>query len=70
MRSEISNPPNQLVQEPEPVVLSIDIGGSNVKILNSAGGAIRKTRYGQGMTASQLVSAVNALAGGRVGQGP
>src|SRR5262245_3550331 len=64
MRSEIGNPSNQLVQEPEPVVLSIDIGGSNVKILNSAGGAIRKTKSGPGMTASQLVSAVNALAEG------
>ena len=46
----------------EPVVLSIDVGGSNVKMLTSAGGTIRKAKSGPDMTASQVVAAVRALA--------
>ena len=30
----------------EPVVLSINVGGSNVKILTSTGGTIRKAKSG------------------------
>ena len=52
------------VPDSEPVVLSIDIGGSNIKILTSTGGSIRKTKSGPGMTAAQVVASVTALAEG------
>ena len=55
---------NRPVPQAEPVVLSIDIGGSNVKILTSAGGTIRKAKSGPDMTASQVVTAVSTLAEG------
>ena len=47
-----------------PVVLAIDIGGSHVKILASAGGAERKVVSGPKMDASALVDAVEKLAAG------
>ncbi|WP_112359792.1 ROK family protein [Agrobacterium cavarae] len=46
------------------VVLSIDIGGSHVKILSSAGGEEKKAESGKTMTASDMVEAVKAMAKG------
>ena len=60
----MSNERDRQVPEVEPVVLSIDVGGSNVKILTNAGGAIRKAKSGPNMSASQMVTAVNTLAEG------
>ncbi|MDQ1194661.1 MULTISPECIES: ROK family protein [Agrobacterium] len=44
------------------IVLSIDIGGSHVKILSSAGGEEQKAESGKSMTASDMVAAVKAMA--------
>lgn len=46
------------------IVLSIDIGGSHVKILTSAGGDERRTDSGPGLTPQQMVQAVKTLADG------
>jgi polyphosphate glucokinase len=46
------------------IVLSIDIGGSHVKILTSAGGEERRVVSGPAMTAQQMVEAVKVLAKG------
>lgn len=43
-------------------VLSIDIGGSHVKILTSAGGEERRVDSGSGLTAQDMVAAVKTLA--------
>lgn len=48
----------------QPVVLSIDIGGSHVKILTSAGGEERKVDSGPTMTALEMVAAVKDLSQG------
>jgi polyphosphate glucokinase len=47
-----------------PVVLSIDIGGSHVKILTSAGGEERRVDSGPTMTPLEMVKAVTDLAQG------
>ena len=46
------------------IVLSIDIGGSHVKILTSAGGAERRDDSGPGLTPQQLIDKVKKLAEG------
>ncbi|WP_296085052.1 ROK family protein [uncultured Agrobacterium sp.] len=46
------------------IVLSIDIGGSHVKILSSAGGEEKKAVSGKTMTAADMVAAVKAMADG------
>jgi len=43
-------------------VLSIDIGGSHVKILTSAGGEERRVDSGSGLTAQDMIAAVKTLA--------
>ena len=48
----------------EQIVLSIDIGGSHVKILSSAGGEEKKAESGKSMTAANMVKAVKAMADG------
>lgn len=49
---------------PDPVVLSIDVGGSHVKIMSSAGDEERRVVSGPEMTATQMVDAIKALAEG------
>lgn len=46
------------------IVLAIDIGGSHVKIMSSAGGDERKAVSGPGMDAAAMADAVEALAQG------
>lgn len=46
------------------VVLTIDVGGSRVKILTSAGGEMRRTDSGPGLTPEQMVASVKKLAEG------
>lgn len=46
------------------VVLTIDVGGSRVKILTSAGGEMRRTESGPGLTPEQMVASVKKLAEG------
>ncbi|MET2832403.1 ROK family protein [Mesorhizobium shangrilense] len=46
------------------IVLSIDIGGSHVKILTSAGGEERRADSGPGLTPRQMIDAVKQLAEG------
>ncbi|TSE08244.1 ROK family protein [Mesorhizobium intechi] len=48
----------------EQIVLSIDIGGSHVKILTSAGGAERRDDSGPGLTPQQMIDKVKKLAEG------
>ncbi|RUV81451.1 ROK family protein, partial [Mesorhizobium sp. M5C.F.Ca.IN.020.14.1.1] len=48
----------------EKIVLAIDIGGSHVKILTSAGGEERRTDSGPGLTPQQMIAAVQTLADG------
>lgn len=48
----------------ERIVLSIDIGGSHVKILTSAGGEERRADSGPGLTPQQMIAAVKTLADG------
>ncbi len=48
----------------DPLVLAVDIGGSHVKILTSAGGEERKAESGPDMTAAQMIEKVKALADG------
>lgn len=47
-----------------PVVLAIDVGGSHVKIMSSAGGDERKAVSGPKMDAAAMVNAVGELAAG------
>jgi len=54
----------QPASEPEKIVLAIDIGGSHVKILSSAGGAERRADSGPGLTPQQMTDAVKKLAEG------
>ncbi|MDX8531770.1 ROK family protein [Mesorhizobium sp. VK25A] len=48
----------------DPIVLAIDVGGSHVKILTSAGGEMRRTPSGPGLTPDQVVTSVKKLAEG------
>lgn len=48
----------------EQIVLTIDIGGSHVKILTSAGGEMRRAESGPGLTPQQMIASVNTLAEG------
>ncbi|TPJ51049.1 MULTISPECIES: ROK family protein [unclassified Mesorhizobium] len=48
----------------DPIVLSIDIGGSHVKILTSSGGAERRADSGPDLRPQQMIDAVKALADG------
>jgi polyphosphate glucokinase len=48
----------------EPIVLSIDVGGSHVKILTSAGGEMRRAASGPNLTPDQVVASVKKLAEG------
>ncbi|MER9403972.1 ROK family protein [Mesorhizobium caraganae] len=48
----------------EPVVLTIDVGGSHVKILTSAGGEPRRADSGPDLTPQQMVATVKTLAEG------
>jgi len=47
-----------------PVVLAVDIGGSHVKIMSSAGGEERKAVSGPTMDAAAMADAVDKLATG------
>ncbi|MEO9227679.1 MAG: ROK family protein [Devosia sp.] len=47
-----------------PIVLAIDVGGSHVKIMSSAGGGERKAISGPKMDATAMVKAVEKLAAG------
>lgn len=47
-----------------PIVLTIDVGGSHVKILTSAGGEMRRTDSGPSLTPQQVVASVTKLAEG------
>ncbi|MDX8453556.1 ROK family protein [Mesorhizobium sp. VK9D] len=46
----------------DPIVLTIDVGGSHVKILTSAGGEMRRTASGPNLTPDQVVASVKKLA--------
>lgn len=46
------------------IVLSIDIGGSHVKVLTSAGGEERRADSGPGLTPRQMIETVEKLADG------
>ncbi|RWO41069.1 MAG: ROK family protein [Mesorhizobium sp.] len=48
----------------EKIVLTIDIGGSHVKILTSAGGEERRADSGPDLTPQQMIDVVNKLAEG------
>lgn len=54
----------QPASDAEKIVLAIDIGGSHVKILSSAGGAERRADSGPGLTPQQMTDAVKKLAEG------
>ncbi|QPC90170.1 ROK family protein [Mesorhizobium sp. INR15] len=54
----------QTVADAEKIVLSIDIGGSHVKILTSAGGEERRTDSGPDLTPQQMIDKVKTLADG------
>ncbi|KQU92269.1 ROK family protein [Mesorhizobium sp. Root102] len=49
---------------PEKIVLAIDIGGTHVKILTSAGGEERRADSGPRLTPQQMIDAVKELAEG------
>ena len=48
----------------EQIVLTIDIGGSHVKILTTAGGKERRADSGPGLTPQQMIATVKTLAEG------
>ena len=48
----------------DPIVLTIDVGGSHVKILTSVGGEMRRTPSGPSLTPDQVVASVKKLAEG------
>lgn len=48
----------------DPIVLSIDVGGSHVKILSSAGGEMRRVPSGPSLTPDKVVASVRDLAEG------
>ncbi|UVK39810.1 ROK family protein [Mesorhizobium sp. AR10] len=48
----------------EAIVLAIDVGGSHVKILTSAGGEERRADSGPDLTPQQMIAAVKTLAEG------
>ncbi|MBZ9776266.1 ROK family protein [Mesorhizobium sp. CO1-1-8] len=50
--------------DPEKIVLTIDIGGSHVKILTSSGGEERRADSGPDLTPRQMIDTVNKLAEG------
>ena len=55
---------DHMVKEKDRTVLTIDIGGSHVKIRSSAGGEENKVESGAAMTAQDMVAAVKAMAVG------
>lgn len=54
----------QTAPDAEKIVLAIDIGGSHVKILTSAGGAERRDDSGPDLTPQQMIDKVKKLAEG------
>jgi polyphosphate glucokinase len=54
----------QTASDAEQIVLAIDIGGSHVKILTSAGGAERRDDSGPDLTPQQMIDKVKKLAEG------
>ncbi|RAZ82666.1 ROK family protein [Mesorhizobium hawassense] len=48
----------------DPIVLTVDVGGSHVKILSSAGGEMRRVPSGPSLTPDQVVASVKKLAEG------
>ncbi len=54
----------QTATGPEQIVLAIDIGGSHVKILTSAGGTERRDDSGPDLTPQQMIDKVKKLAEG------
>ncbi|TGT62997.1 ROK family protein, partial [bacterium M00.F.Ca.ET.159.01.1.1] len=48
----------------EQIVLTIDLGGSRVKILTSAGGEVRRADTGPDLTPEQMVASVKNLVEG------
>jgi polyphosphate glucokinase len=48
----------------EPIVLTIDVGGSHIKILTNAGGEPRRADSGPDLTPQQMVATVKTLAEG------
>ena len=52
------------VASSDPIVLSIDVGGSHVKILTSAGGEMRRVPSGPSLTPDKVVASVRDLAEG------
>ena len=54
----------QPASDAEKIVLAIDIGGSHVKILSSAGGVERRADSGPGLTPQQMTDTVKKLAEG------
>jgi polyphosphate glucokinase len=64
--SEASKPENgrKPAKPKARIVLAIDVGGSHVKILSSAGGEERRVESGPEMTAQKMIDAVKTLAEG------
>jgi polyphosphate glucokinase len=54
----------QPASDGEKIVLVIDVGGSHLKILTSAGGEERRAGSGPGLKPQQMIAAVKALARG------
>lgn len=54
----------QTASDAEKIVLAIDIGGSHVKILTSAGGEERRADSGPDLTPQQMIATVKKLAEG------
>lgn len=54
----------QTKKKKDHVVLSIDIGGSHVKILSNAGGEEKKAESGKSMSATDMVAVVKVMAEG------
>src|SRR5262245_32620952 len=63
-RSEMARTTTPVAADGGQVVLTIDVGGSHVKILTSAGGEMRRTESGPGLTPKQMVASVKTLAEG------
>jgi polyphosphate glucokinase len=52
------------VASSDPIVLAVDVGGSHVKILTSAGGEMRRVPSGPSLTPDKVVASVSELAEG------
>jgi polyphosphate glucokinase len=52
------------VASSDPIVLAVDVGGSHVKILTSAGGEMRRVPSGPSLTPDKVVASVSELAVG------